>query len=145
MSSSPPPQQEGRVALVYPPNVPWKAHFACPHHVVPVLEAAVADLPPEWLQEPQDSEVFESAEDCQRRLQGFALSVGFAVIRQSGSMKQQRPRFQFKCIHHGSETANKRHLEEHVKRDTEGNVVSCRKQEWTSINQKDCKWEIYLA
>jgi hypothetical protein len=144
-SPSPPLEALRQLAIVYPSVLPWRPHFLCPHHIIPFLEAAIADTPAKWLIEPQADEVFESADDCQRRLQGFALSVGFAVVRVSGSMKQQRPRFQFKCIHHGVETANKRGLEEHVERDTDGNIVSRRKQEGTSVQQRGCKWEVYLA
>ena len=40
-------------------------------------------------------------------------------------------RVRWQCIHHGEETANKRGLKKHVKRDKESKIISQRKQEHT--------------
>jgi hypothetical protein len=57
----------------------------------------------------------------------------------------KKSRAQFACIHHGTETKNWRDLEDHVAKDTEGNVLSRRKKEATSANTKDCTWEMYWS
>jgi hypothetical protein len=98
----------------------------CPEHVKAELELRVRSLPSSFLVAPVDSEVFENAALCQERLQGWALSQGFAIVRKSGSMKQARPRFDFRCIHHGNDTLDTRRLEKHVKRDEDNRITSRR-------------------
>jgi hypothetical protein len=71
-------------------------------------------------------EVFDNPDVCKERLQGWALSQGFAIVQKSGSLKSARPRFEFRCIHHGDKTANTHQLEEHVERDEEGTITSRR-------------------
>ena len=94
-----------------------------------------------WLLPPQKGEVFQTAKDCLRRLQGYALSRGFAVV--TTTSKQSRA--QFACIHHRTETKNWRELEDRVDKDSGGSIVSLRKKEATSINAKDCTWEMYWS
>ena len=101
-------------SMVYIVETPWSPHPDCPPHLVPILQKAISALPPSFLLEPTDGEVFETKEDCLKRLQGHALSMGFAVVLKSGSLRSERPRFQFRCIHHGTKTLNTRHLEENV-------------------------------
>jgi hypothetical protein len=55
----------------------------------------------------------------------------------------KKSRAQFACIHHETETKNWRDLEDHVAKDTEGNVLSRRKKEANSANTKDYTWEMY--
>ena len=123
----------------------WQAHPHCPSDARAKLEKAVQALPEAYLAPLCKNEEFETPEACLRRLQGYALSQGFAVVQKSGSMKQKRPRFQYKCIHHGKETQNNRQLELHVERDTEGNLITRRKRDGTYTQQKDCPWEVYLS
>ncbi|ERF71028.1 hypothetical protein EPUS_03308 [Endocarpon pusillum Z07020] len=123
----------------------WTAHPECPEHVKAQLEARVRSFPSSFLLAPVDGEVFENPDICQERLQGWALSQGFAIVRKSGSMKQARPRFEFRCIHHGDNTLDTRHLEQHVERDEENRITSRRKQEATSINARSCPYMVYLA
>ena len=59
-------------------------------------------------------------------------------------MKSACPRFEFRCIHYGDDTANTRELETHIERDEEDNITSCRKQEATSINARSCPYLIML-
>lgn len=66
---------------------------------------------------PQKDEDFESSRNCFRRLQGYALSQGFAVVPKSGRMKQKSPLLHLKCMHHGKEMRNDRQLELHIERD----------------------------
>jgi MULE transposase domain len=133
------------LSMVYVVETPWSPHPLCPPHIVPILERAVGKLPPAFLLEPVRGEVFETKEDCLKRLQGHALSVGFAVVLKSGSLKSERPRFQFRCIHHGTKTLNTRGLEEDVEYNIDGEIVSQRKQQATATQQKDCNWATYLA
>ncbi len=97
----------------------WTAHPDCPEHIKAELEARVRSFPPDFLELPIAGEVFENPDVCQERLQGWALSQGFAVVRTSGSLKQTRPRFEFRCIHHGDDTSDTRKLDKHVIRDEE--------------------------
>jgi hypothetical protein len=101
----------------------WNAHPACPPDVRVKIERAVRALPAGYLNPPYGGEVFESAEACLRRLQGFVLSKGFAVVKVSGSLSSKRPRIQYKCIHYRKDTRNFRQLEDHTKRDTEGVIT----------------------
>ena len=132
-------------SIVYFSETPWSPHPSCPPYIVPVLRKAIAKLPPAFLLDPVGGEVFESKEDCLKRLQGYALLVGFAVVLKSGSLKASRIRFQFRCIHHGIETLNTRGLEENVEYDTDIEIISQRRQQATATQQKDCRWAVYLA
>jgi hypothetical protein len=123
----------------------WTAHPNCPQHVKIELEKPVRPFPPSFLLAPVDGEVFESADLCRERLQGWALSQGFAVVRTSGSLKQKQPHFEFRYIHHGAETSDTRKLEKHVERDKEGRITSRRKQEATNINARSCCYLIILS
>jgi hypothetical protein len=55
-------------------------------------------------------------------------------------MKTQVMRVRWLCIYHNLEIANKRGLEEYVIYDSEGNINSERKREYTKIIGKGCKW-----
>ena len=123
----------------------WTAHPDCPAHVKSELETRVRSLPPSFLAPPAVGEVFENPDLCQERLQGFALSQGFVIIRQSGSLKQARPRFEFRCIHHAAHTRNTRQLESHVERDEEDNIITRRQQEYTNINARNCPYLVTLV
>jgi hypothetical protein len=66
------------------------------------MEDAVEAFDNAWLLPPQDGEVFAIAKECLARLQGFALSRGFAVVTRGLDKKRVR----FLCIYHGKETKN---------------------------------------
>jgi hypothetical protein len=70
----------------------WRAHPDCPPGVRKKLENAVQALPAKYLEPLQGGEEFESPEACLRRLQEYALSKGFAVVKASGSLQSKRPR-----------------------------------------------------
>ena len=108
-------------------TLPWSAHPECPDHVKSDLEARVRSFPPSFLLAPVAGEVFDNPDVCKERLQGWALSQGFAIVQKSGSLKSAKPRFEFRCIHYGDKTANTRQLEEHVERDEEDTIISHRK------------------
>ena len=126
-------------------TLPWSAHPECPDHVKSDLEARVRSFPPSFLLAPVAGEVFDNPDVCKERLQGWALSQGFAIVQKSGSLKSAKPRFEFRCIHHGDKTANTRQLEEHVERDEEDTIISYRKQEYTTINARSCSYLVILS
>jgi hypothetical protein len=111
----------------------WTAHPECPEHVKSDLKAHVRSFSPPFLLALVAGEVFDNPDVCKERLQGWALSQGFAIVQKSGSLKSAKPRFEFHYIHHGDKTANTCQLEEHIKRD-EDTITSHRKQEYISIN-----------
>jgi hypothetical protein len=119
----------------------FAAHPLCPPHLRTIVEDAVEAFDSAWLLPPQQGEVFETAKECMRRLQAYALSKGFAVVTFSSTPKRAR----FTCIHHGSQPRNTRGLEDHLEKDKEGNIVSRRKRDDTSSNAKNCAWEIYWS
>lgn len=90
---------------------------------------------------PSKREFFNSAKECLRRLQGYALSRGCAVV----TTTSKKGRAQFACIHHGAETKNWRDLEDDVEKDAEDKIVSRRKREATFSNARGCTWEMYWS
>jgi hypothetical protein len=78
------------------------AHALCPPHLRTVVEDAVEAFDNAWLLPPRQGEVFETSKACRRRLQGYALSQGFAVVTASSNKTRAR----FSCIHHGVQTRN---------------------------------------
>ena len=106
-----------------------------------MVEDAVRAFDSAWLLPPQQGELFDNPKACLRRLQGYALSQGFAVV----TTTSKKNRAQFACIHHGVETRNWRGLEEYIQKDAEGKILSSRKREDTAANAKDCSWEIYWS
>jgi hypothetical protein len=103
----------------------WRAYLNCPSGIRSRLEKAVQALPVGYLEPPQRDEAFESAEACLRRLQAYALSQGFAVVKTSGSLQSKRPRIQYKCVHHSRETKNNRQLKTHIQRDAISTSFDC--------------------
>ena len=120
------------------------AYEALPAHVKPTWLRAVGALPPAWLNAPATGEVFEGKDDCMRRLQGWALFEGFAVV-QGRVWKDQTSRWQFLCKQHGTKTANKRGLEARKGKDEEGNVVTDRQRDTMIKAKKDCHFEYSLS
>lgn len=114
----------------------WNAHPECPEHVESDLKARVRSFPPSFLLALVASEVFDNPDVCKERLQGWALSQGFAIIKTSGSLKSVRPQFEFPCIHYGDKTANIHQLEDHVERDEKDTIISRQKQEFININSR---------
>jgi hypothetical protein len=106
-----------------------------------MVEDTVEAFDSTWLLPPQQGELFDNPKACLRHLQGYALSQGFAVVTTSS----KKTRAQVACVHHGAETRNRRGLEEYIKRDAEGNILSSPKEEGTTANAKDCTWEMYWS
>jgi hypothetical protein len=123
-------------SMVYVAELPWALNSLCPPHIVLILEQAVLALPHSFLIPPVRGELFNDKEDCMKRLQGYVLLAGFAIIQTSRG-SAIKPRIRFQCIHHGVETRNSRNLEENVKYDEEGEIISQRQQQGTTTQQKD--------
>src|SRR2546421_6336438 len=115
------------------------AHPLCPPHLRTIVEDAIEAVDSAWLLPPQQGEIFETAKECMRRLQAYALSKGFAVVIITSNPKRAR----FACIYHGSEARNWRGLEDHIEKDDKGAVVSRQKRDNTFSNAKNCTWEMY--
>jgi hypothetical protein len=116
----------------------WQAHPLCPPEARNRLETIIQALPEAYLSPPQAGEEFESAESCIRRLQGYALSKGFAVVKVSGSTDLKRVRIQYRCVYHGNKTKNNRRLKRHIQYNPESKSISKRQHKSTYIQQKNC-------
>src|ERR1700744_5733856 len=114
----------------------WRAHPDVPDRVRYNLEKVVNAFPPKWLREPVTGEIFQSIEECERRLVAFSLSHGFDVVT-GNSAKKPFPRRTLVCSHHGAETRNSRKLPDEVERNEEGVIIGERKRELTSVRGTD--------
>jgi MULE transposase domain len=124
---------------------PWQAKPGCPQHLRDALERFVIDRDPTWRHPPaRKGEVFESFDQCQERMNTFAMVEGFAtIVRGSGNSITPCKRFQ--CIHHDEETCNHRALEHRVEKDSEGKAISQRQRDATHIKQKGCTWYAFCS
>jgi hypothetical protein len=104
-----------------------------PPHLRTIVEDAVEAFDSAWLLPPQQGELFETAKECIRRLQAYALSRGFAVMTLTSGPKRAR----FACIYHSSEPRNWRGLEDHIYKDDEDTIISRRKRNNTFNNAKN--------
>ena len=117
----------------------WHAKPGCPAHHRAAVERIVNAYPPSYLVPPASGEIFDSLEESNRRMRGYALAEGFDIVRHGGGTKAL-PSYRFKCIFHGSKTQNHRKLEDHVEKDSEGKVISKRQREATNVRQLQCEW-----
>ena len=118
------------------------AYLLCPPYLRQLIKDTVQSFDDAWLLPPQNGELFDSGKACLDRLQGFALSRGFAVVTTSSTAG----RYRFGCIHRGPETKNWRKLEDRVQKDPESKqIVSNRQREGTSQNARGCNWEMYWS
>ena len=121
----------------------WRAPGGCPRHLRDPLERAVNAYPVAFLSLPTSGEIFESIEECERRLIAYSLSQGFDIVRTSGG-QQRNPGVTWQCVFHGEGTRNWRNLEKEVVKDEEGNIVS-RRQRNTAVHQSGCKWRVSVS
>ena len=103
----------------------WRAHPACPKHLVGALKRHVNALPATYLLPPQSREIFDSIASCERRLRGYSLVQGFDIILIGGGTRVA-PGARFKCSYYGEAIRNWRHLEDHVERNKESKITSKR-------------------
>lgn len=119
----------------------WTPHPDLDESLLPVTQKLIDSIPPTHLLPPRHGEIYDVPDDCLERLQDYAFSQGFAVT--TGSCGQAgNPRKYFQCIHHGKETKNWRHLDEHV--DTKEQPTD-RQREHTHIKGLGCKWSVSLS
>ena len=52
----------------------WRASPRCPDSLRHLIEKTVNAYPSEWLNPPQNGEVFDSIEECRQRLTGYSFS-----------------------------------------------------------------------
>src|SRR5450759_198419 len=117
---------------------------ALPEHAKSAWLKAVKALPAAWLLPPATGERFEGRDHCLKRLNGYGLYEGFAVV--SGRVwKETTLRWQFLCKMHGTATANKRGLEARKAKDKEGNLVTDRQRDTMVKAKKDCRFEYTLS
>jgi hypothetical protein len=117
----------------------WQAKPGCPAHLRDVVERFVNTRDPAWRVPPASKgEVFESFEQCQERLNVWAMIEGFAVVVR-GRGDPKNPCKRFLCIHHDDKTRNYWKLEEEVEKDSDGYIISVRQRDATHIKQKGCK------
>ena len=77
------------------------------------LAQARAALPPSYCLDPQERELTESKEAAFVRLQNWAFTKGFAIVKESAKTKDgQVIRQYFDCVHHKNKTKNCRKLNE---------------------------------
>ena len=89
------------------------AHSLCPPHLRRTIEDAVEAFDGKWLLAPVHGELFATANEYLARLQGYALSRGFAVV----TTTSKKGRAQFACVHHSEDSKNWRKLEYRVEKD----------------------------
>ena len=73
-----------------PKRPSFAAHLPCPLHPRSLVENTVQSFDDAWLLPPQNGELFDSGKACLDRLQGFALSQGFAVVTTSSQALQSK-------------------------------------------------------
>jgi hypothetical protein len=102
----------------------WQAKPGCPVHLRDTVERFVNDRDSAWRLSPaRKEEIFDLFNQCQERLNVFAMIKSFAVtIRDSGDPRN--PYKRFRCIHHGDKTRNNRDLKYRVKKDSEGKIFN---------------------
>jgi hypothetical protein len=103
----------------------WQAKSGCAKHHRAAVERMVNAFPPSYLLPPCSGEIFENLDECTSRLRGYSVAEGFDVVRQGGGTKKV-PGCRYKCIFHGTDTRNYRKLEDFVKKDFKGKIISNR-------------------
>ena len=102
-----------------PKPLSFVAHSLCPPHLRQLIKDTVQSFDDAWLLPPQNGELFDSGKACLDRLQGFALSRGFAVVTTSLTAGKYR----FDCIHRDVDIKNWRKLEDYVQKDPENKQI----------------------
>src|SRR5438034_7365451 len=113
-------------------------------HIKSAWLKAVRALSPAWLLSSVTGERFENRDHCLKRLNGYGLYEGFAVV--SGRVwKEGTLRWQFLCKMHGKATANKRRLKACKVKDKEGNLMTDRQRDTMIKAKKDCHFKYILS
>ena len=67
-------------ASISPAPPVFVAHALCSPHLRKMVEDAVEAFDNAWLLPPRQDELFDNPKACLRRLQGYALFQGFAIV-----------------------------------------------------------------
>jgi hypothetical protein len=118
-----------------------RAKPGCPEVSRPLVEGHMATMPATWRVQPQTGETFSSLEAFKSRIVGWSFCDGFWP-QESGGGTPQVPSMRLVCTHHAEKTRNYRGLEDRIKKNEKGGVISERKREVTSTGQLSCKYEI---
>jgi hypothetical protein len=114
----------------------WTAPAGLPDFIVTPLHDAIQQMPPAHLLPPQAGEV-HLPDQAYHRLQNYAFSQGFCIV--ITSRNKANTYIRYACIHHGHDTRNWRHLDDH--RTEEGN----RQKKYTTIRARGYPWQVYLS
>jgi hypothetical protein len=76
----------------------WRAHPACPKHLVGALKRHINALPAAYLLPTQTGEVFDSIASCECRLRGYSMAQGFDIVLTGGGTRVA-PGARFECCY----------------------------------------------
>ena len=110
----------------------WQAKPRYIEHHHATIERLVNTLPLSYLLPPCLGELFNSLNNYNSRLRGYALTESFNIIRY-GKGTQTTPSHRYKCIFHGSSTQNHRKLKDSIERDKKGKITSKRQKDATHV------------
>jgi len=112
------------------------ARPGCHEHLRVVLERAVKAAPAAWRVVPAIGEECSSKHEAEHRLRIWSLVEGFLLVRAGGDNKRH-PAASFDCVHHNTTTRNFRGLEDRVEYNDEGERLTVRQRENTTVRQTD--------
>jgi hypothetical protein len=113
----------------------------CPDASRSLVEAHISTMPTAWRVPPHTGETFASVDAFKDRMVGWSFCEGF-WLEEAGGGTPQVPSMRLKCKHHSKSSRNTRGLEDRVKIDDSGTIISQRKRENTSAGQLDCPYEV---
>ena len=101
----------------------WHTKPSYPIHYRITVEYIVNTYFPFYLVLLALDKIFNSLEESNRRMRGYALAEGFDIVRHGGGTKAL-PNYRFKCIFYGSKIQNYYKLENHIKKNSKEKVIS---------------------
>lgn len=110
------------------------------HPDLVVVKKVVDSMPAHHLLPPKTGEEFDSIEAAFNRLQDYAFTKGFLIVKYSGNpIGTERPRQIFACKHHSEHTQNNRNLDDFT---GEG---SNRQRQYTTTSQRGCPYRLRVS
>jgi hypothetical protein len=89
----------------------WQPHPAMHPTELPSILDMIKSFPHHHYCDLQAGEEFATPKECLERVQNYAFLKGFAVVTETAT----KDRVVFQCIHHDTETKNKRQLADKIK------------------------------
>jgi len=89
--------QAAKLTTPEPTNSTWKPDPHLHTSLVASVQQFIDRISARHLEPLQQNKLFENSEDGYIRVQNFAFSQGFAVVKGGGNPKE---RIQLRCIHH---------------------------------------------